>query len=229
MQDKDILTDPNTNEEGLQRRKLIKTAVIGGGVVGAVGSLPSKWTTPVMNMVATPAHAQTSEPEPEPTIVAGTYSTASPLALTPRSNRSGPQFALLDMLISPANASHITDDFCGTSDDVTSGMSHLYIRVNADMSVNIAIDSIGDGINLRNCEYESPAVSVASDGMSIPEVRVSIEVDEVVVINNMVLSAEGVISGNYIAVDDDNGGCSGAFSAMIGGSYPSMATTCDDD
>lgn len=49
-----------SKENSTQRRGLIKSAVIVGGVVGVAGSLPSKWTTPVIDMVTTPAHAQTS-------------------------------------------------------------------------------------------------------------------------------------------------------------------------
>lgn len=218
------MQNDDQNPKGIQRRKLIKSAVIGGGVVGAVGSLPSKWTTPVMNMVATPAHAQTSAA----TIVPGTYSTASPIALAPRSNRSGPQFALLDVLISPANANHFTQNFCGTSDDdsvAEPGTSHLHIRVNEDMTVDVSIDSVGgdDGTS-TTCEYTSPRVSVASDGMSIPDVEFMFFDDGVaVVINNISLSAEGAISGNYVAGGDE---CSGTFTTIIGGSYPSETTEC---
>lgn len=48
------------------RRSLIKALTIGGGAVTAA-KLPSAWTTPVVDAVTLPAHAQTTEQPTEPT------------------------------------------------------------------------------------------------------------------------------------------------------------------
>ncbi len=43
------------------RRKLIKSAAIGTGALGAASVAPSNWVKPVINSVAIPAHAQTTD------------------------------------------------------------------------------------------------------------------------------------------------------------------------
>ena len=44
------------------RRKLLITLAASGGAATALQSLPNKWTTPVVDSVILPAHAETSEP-----------------------------------------------------------------------------------------------------------------------------------------------------------------------
>ncbi|MCP3850972.1 MAG: hypothetical protein GY694_12150 [Gammaproteobacteria bacterium] len=43
------------------RRKLIKTAVIGTGVLSSAGAIPRKWSKPVIDSVILPSHAQTTD------------------------------------------------------------------------------------------------------------------------------------------------------------------------
>ena len=212
------------------RRKMLKSVAVGGGAIATAQALPSKWTSPVVNMVMTPAHAQTSVVV-APTIVPGVYSTASPLAIAPASSTSGPQFALLDMLISPANAQtvsrgHLIDDICASEDDATTpGMSNLHIRVNANMTVDIAVDSLNDGGDA--CGNFGGIVSVVS-GTSIPDTQIQLDDDEFVRLTNMMIVADGQISGNYSADNDNDSECSGSFTVLIGGTYPS-ALDCRDD
>lgn len=42
------------------RRKLLKSALLGGGAAAALYSAPERWTRPVIEAVSLPAHAQTS-------------------------------------------------------------------------------------------------------------------------------------------------------------------------
>ena len=42
------------------RRKLLKTAVVGGGVLGASKAMPEKWSKPVVDSVLIPTHAATT-------------------------------------------------------------------------------------------------------------------------------------------------------------------------
>ncbi len=44
-----------------QRRKLLKTVAISGGVIGATQSMPEKWLKPVVDSVILPSHATTSD------------------------------------------------------------------------------------------------------------------------------------------------------------------------
>ncbi len=219
------MTDKNVSS----RRKMLKSVAVGGGAIATAHALPSKWTSPVVNMVVTPAHAQTSVTAPS--IVPGVYSTSSPLAIAPASSTSGPQFALLDMLISSANAQtvargHLIDDICATDDDATTpGMSNLHIRVNADMTVDIAVDSLNDaGIA---CGNFGGIVSVLN-GTTIPDTQIQLDDDEFVRLTNMMIVADGQISGNYSADNDNDSECSGSFTVLIGGNYPS-ALDCRDD
>ncbi len=161
MNSNNSLQDPSTS-----RRKLIKTALSGTAAAAAV--LPAKWSTPVLNSVLTPAHAQTSTP---PSIVSGVYASNAPIALNLRdTSEQGSQYALLDMLIAPAQAQsyipEICENFDGPIDSMDTGNSTLYIRVNEDQSVDFAIDSLGAGDSgnrplvalLRKCRSTAMAV-----------------------------------------------------------------------
>ena len=52
-----ILSDTNATEG---RRQLLKAIALGGGAVVAVKILPESWTTPVIDTVMLPVHAQAS-------------------------------------------------------------------------------------------------------------------------------------------------------------------------
>ena len=54
--------EKDTKSTSNSRRKALKTIGVGGVLAG---SIPSSWTKPVVKSVILPAHAQTSQPEPE--------------------------------------------------------------------------------------------------------------------------------------------------------------------
>ncbi len=61
----------NKNTKNEQRRKLLKSAAIGGGIVGASGLRPEKWAKPIVNSVILPTHASTTDSDTsstEPTL-----------------------------------------------------------------------------------------------------------------------------------------------------------------
>lgn len=43
------------------RRKLIKSTIIGTGLVGSASAIPSKWAKPVIDSVILPSHALTTD------------------------------------------------------------------------------------------------------------------------------------------------------------------------
>jgi len=49
-----------TNDLNDKRRNLLKSAVFGGGALGATGMLPDKWIKPMVNSVVLPTHAATT-------------------------------------------------------------------------------------------------------------------------------------------------------------------------
>ncbi len=52
-----------TNKTNHARRKLLKQMAIGSGAITGFYLLPKKWTTPIIDSIIIPAHAQTSNPE----------------------------------------------------------------------------------------------------------------------------------------------------------------------
>ena len=221
------MSDKN-NSTQLGRRRVLKSVAV-GGTVATAATLPAKWTAPVVDMVVTPAHAQTSVVEdPTPMIQQGVYSTTTPLSLfLPSHKRTGPQFALLDMLISPAQADHLVADICASDDDdaSTPGNSNLHFRVNADMTVDVAVDSLNDDDGA--CGNFGSVVSVAN-GMTIPNTQIQMDDDEFVFLTNIVAISATEITGNYSVDVDDSVECSGTFVATIGGAYPAAADCRDD-
>jgi len=63
-----VVSEEETPEATLSRRRLLKALAATGGAVSASSLLPGKWVKPVVEAGVLPAHAQvTPEPEPEPT------------------------------------------------------------------------------------------------------------------------------------------------------------------
>ena len=58
-----MLEEKDTKSTSNSRRKVLKAIGVGGVLAGTI---PSSWTKPVVKSVILPAHAQTSQPEPEP-------------------------------------------------------------------------------------------------------------------------------------------------------------------
>lgn len=221
------MRDKTKGVQQASRRKVLKSVAV-GGTVATAAAMPAKWTAPVVDAVITPAHAQTSDDPPAPTIQQGVYGTTSPLSLfLPRQKRSGQQFALLDMLISPAQADHLVGDICATDDGATTpGSSNLFFRVNADMSVDVAVDSLNDD-NIACGNFGNIATVVG--GNSISNTQIQMDDDEFVFLTNIVAISDTQITGNYSVDIDDTVECSGTFTATIGGAYPAAQDCRDDD
>ncbi len=212
----------NPQEKPTSRRKLIKTAIAGSA---AAVVLPAKWSTPVLNTVLTPAHAQTSTP---PTIVTGVYASIAPLALNVQgTSEQGTQYALLDLLIAPAEAQSYIPEICETDSSTDdAGNSTLYINVKEDLTVDFAIDSLGFGDSGSRPPCGSfGSVSMNSDGSSIPDAVIPLRDDEQVRLFGMAPSGEGEISGMYEVVGFLGPVCMGSFTAVIGAVFP-LAINC---
>lgn len=65
MSDLDKQNDSNssTDDKNLGRRKIVKSLVAGGGVIGAASTV-DKWAKPVVNSLTLPVHAQTTQADP---------------------------------------------------------------------------------------------------------------------------------------------------------------------
>jgi len=92
------------------RRRLLKTLAVGGGVVVAGKTLPEHWTRPAVDAVALPAHAQTS--------FTGNGSFTGAQTVAEAGN-------ILDGLVATAMASYPTDaQFCI---NVVDGMASIQV------------------------------------------------------------------------------------------------------
>ena len=67
MSDIDKKNDSNssTDDKNLGRRKIVKSLIAGGGVIGAASTV-DKWAKPVVSSLTLPAHAQTTEVDADP-------------------------------------------------------------------------------------------------------------------------------------------------------------------
>lgn len=93
-------TDPRAGRRGpASRRRVLKTALLGGASVTAFKLLPERWTRPVVEAVSLPAHAQTS-----PIVFEGPWASgASPAGPGPARQR-GLGGRLLDAIVPEARA-----------------------------------------------------------------------------------------------------------------------------
>lgn len=93
------------------RRKLLKSALLGGGAAGAWLLAPERWTRPVIESVTLPAHAQTSAP----TLGEGPWASGEPIrdVSLPR-DRSLAQ-RLSDFFVRPAAAGRDIGGSCPSS------------------------------------------------------------------------------------------------------------------
>ena len=203
----------------LTRRKIVKSAI--GGTAAAAVVLPVKWSKPVLNTVLTPAHAQTSSP----VIVAGVYVSSNPLALNLKKLKNT-EFAILDLLIAPTQANSFPEEVCpdvSDTSDQDDGNSALYIRVNEDMTVDFAIDSLLDFDDSRDSCGSFGEVSVVDETI-IPDTLIEFADRDGVQLVDMELSAAGEISGQYFVFESNEPVCSGPFTVELGGSFPNAAT-----
>lgn len=128
----------------VSRRRLLKSLAVGGGVATSVKMLPEQWTSPVVDFVTLPAHAQTS-----PLLVNGNFAFGG--GITDASD------SLLDFVIPRAVAGEeagISLTFCGTAKDSV---------VNFTGSVKSI--EFGGGI-AGTATIGGPPVDAADDGFS---------------------------------------------------------------
>ena len=228
MSNKDTKLKTNILEPS--RRNIVKSIAIGGG---AIAALPGKWTKPVLNQVILPSHAQTSM------AITGDFGTANAIALNFKHKPNGfadAQYALLDLLVTPAHADHNTiAGFCGNNDDNANadgvnGGSKIYIRINPDMTVDLAIDSlISDDSVADVCGTTSTLTGTAIADADV-QINGGDEDNEpkIVTLRNMVVS-ETEVTGDYATmnIDDDNSDCGGSFTAAAGVGFPaSVNNSC---
>lgn len=92
------------------RRKLLKSALLGGGAAGAYFLAPEQWTRPVIESVTLPAHAQTSVV----TLGEGPWASGEPLqdGSLPRDRTFAQR--LSDFLVQPAAAGVEEGQSCST-------------------------------------------------------------------------------------------------------------------
>lgn len=234
------MTDNNKQNENNSRRKLLKTAAASSGIAVAATALPTNWTKPVVDSILLPVHAQMSG-----AVVGGVYTSAPVgVSLSPKKMKTGVQYALLNALISPANAqvvfdgqkpdSHIVGGICrglNDDDDEFSPVT-IVLRVNANDTVDIAVSS--DEFVDDDGDLPCPGDTTIMSGTTIQDVTVQMDDDEFLALSNMVASATE-ITGSWSTVyvddddDDDPAGCGGTFTAPLGGSFPSTESSCADD
>jgi len=95
----DSKTQKHSDKPSGDRRKTLKTLLVGSGVALAAGkTLPDKWTKPVVDSVILPAHAQTTTPPDttdtpqEPTTSAApTTTTTTTTTIPPETTLQPPQ------------------------------------------------------------------------------------------------------------------------------------------
>ena len=226
----------NNNEikqQSSARRNILKSIALGGGVVATAASLPKEWTKPVLDQVLLPAHAQMSSP------TQGTYATTASLGLNFNRDTDGfaeTQYALLDMLVSPVNAGHpAAINFCGQDDADAISDATLFIRINANMSVDLAIDSL---------DLSTPSVCGAVSnltGNTIDDVDIRLSTGDFYYVRLSGMVAMGTeVTGSYETVTTNSNNendprvpatddefCTGSFTANLGGSFPvSFSETC---
>lgn len=231
------------DDEHNSRRDALKTIALGSGTIATAASLPTSWTKPILNQVMLPAHAQTSD-----VVIMGTFSSGATLGLRRPNQVQGfasTQYALLDALIPTAKAGHPgARAFCGT-DNEGDGVSDskIYFDIDDAGNVQIAIDSLDESQG-SVCGITS---TLTDTRIANADIRIATFDHYWVRLTNMVASATE-ITGDYAtaqAADQDNDDgprvpgdgtddeetfCTGSFSAMIGGSFPSSYdTACGDD
>ena len=148
---------------------------------------------PLLNQVMLPAHAQTSSP------TQGTYATNASLGLKFNREIGGfeeTQFALLDMLISPANAGDEgARNYCGQGGGGAGGDSTLFVRINADMTVDLALDALN-----RSTSSVCGVVTTLS-GNAIADADIQLGTDDYYYVRLTGMVANGTqVTGNYETV-----------------------------
>ena len=224
------------NQTSAARRRLLKSAAVGGGIVAGSRALPDSWAKPIMASVMTPAHAQTSAP------FTGIYTAAEleggPLAMFD-AVRNGPQYAILHALIPSAQASLAAgNDFCADQQDsgpITT--FNLIIRINNDQTVDIAIDGgfLTDGPGDSSVDIICSGDSTIDVSNNIADASVNIgteffgDPDCFIDLTNMVATATEVTGSWSFSVggpsDNEPVNCFGDFTAPLGGTFPA-AESC---
>ena len=223
MSQKDNSQQQNSdkNQEQIKsRRTLLKNAIASGAIVGG-SALATGWHKPIINSVILPVHATTSMPQ-------GDFTAAGvmPMALL-NSPSNSVQYALLNSLISPANAGHLINSTCNNDDDSTGnndgdGLISIHFRITGT-DVEIALSVVDN--QLDNPQFDcSGGTSTLSATNSIADVtNIDITNYAEISLTNMQATATQV-TGTWNAFDSDsnnnNPTCDNTFTASIGGTFP---------
>lgn len=215
--------DQNKNAAQEARRTLLKKAAASSGVVATAAALPNTWVKPVLNSVITPAHAQTSAP------TVGVFSSTGLQASIPLTSE-GPQYALLDLFFPAAHANtNVGESICGSGMIAPFNTFTLFIRVNANLSVDFAVDG---GFEFDDspiiCSGTSTVVgsTIADTSISVGDFdggSCSIE------LTNITASGSQLEGTWAFIFPSDAAPCGGSFTASLGSDsdFPGSATACD--
>lgn len=213
-------------KSNLARRKLLKSAAVGGGVVVGAKSLSGDWAKPVIDQVILPAHAQMTQ-----VFATGVFTSTVNIVTNSFPSSNSVQHVLLNALVSPAVAQsleekdHLVEAICDAGDDDTPvSVTTVYIRINEDNTVDVAVDITGYiGDDGPSC---SASTTIAMDG-AIADVSIQLDDDEFLNLTNMSASMTEVTGSWEAFIDDES--CDNAFAATLGGSFPASLSLCNDD
>lgn len=211
----------NSQEQIKSRRTLLKGAITGGVVAGG-SALSTGWHKPIINSVILPAHATTSMPQ-------GDFAATGiiPMALL-NSPINSVQYALLNSLISPANATHIINGTCETdndSGDDGDGLISIHFRITGtDVEIALTVESDSSPFDCNGGTSTLSATNTIADVSNI-----DITNGASVSLTNMQATATQV-TGSWDIADNDFGDsdvtCSNTFTATIGGTFP-VSVVCE--
>jgi len=197
------------------RRTLLKSTIASGAIIGG-SALSTGWHKPVINSVLLPAHATTSMPQ-------GDFIAADVMPITLLNDQiNSVQYALLNTLISPANADHIIRGTCDTDGDAddANGLISIHFRITGT-DVEIAL-SVGDSdeITLTNCSGGTSTLSATNMIADVPNIDITNGTN--ISLTNMQATATQV-TGTWTATGNGEDGlvtCDNTFAANLGGTFP---------
>ena len=221
------------NQTSAARRRLLKSAAVGGGIVAGSRALPDSWTKPVMGSVMTPAHAQTS-PDPVTGVFTVTDLPDGPISFF-NTRRSGPQYAILNALIPSAQASlDVGNAVCEDQNEGSPFRTFdMIFRVNEDQTVDIAIGQFSSDGGDFHCSGGSTidgANAIADTSVNIGQTDGT---DDCFIDLSNMSATDTELTGSWAFNIGTNGddeapvNCSGDFTAPLTGAFPST-TACAD-
>ena len=221
-----------SNQTSAARRRLLKSAAVGGGIVAGSRALPDSWTKPIMASVMTPAHAQTS---PDP--VTGVFTVTGlegGLISSLQKVRTGPQYAILNALIPSAQASlDVGNAVCLDQDDGPPFRTFdMIFRVNEDQTVDIAIGQFPSDGGDFHCSGSSTidgANAIADTSVNIGQ---SFDTADCFIDLSNMSATNTELTGSWAFNIGTNDGseepvnCFGDFTAPLTGTFPPTVIAC---